>query len=105
MAVKSAEEIIEKVKEFIGDRTDDAVIELLEDITDSVSSENGFTQEDIDNAVSETEQKWREKYIARFSGKVKDKEYGEEEEEEEEGEEEYIPSLDDLLKEDKKEDD
>lgn len=102
MAVKSAEEIIEKVKEVAGDRTDDAVIELLEDITDSIKADKGFTQNDIDNAVSKTEQKWREKYIARFSGKVKDKEYEEEEEEEEE---EDIPSLDDLLKEDKKKED
>ena len=101
MAVKSAEEIIEKVKEVAGDRTDDTVIELLEDITDSIGNDKGFTQEDIDNAVSETEKKWREKYIARFSGK-KVEEEGEEEEEEEK-EEEDIPSLDDLLKEDEKE--
>ena len=98
MAVKTAEEIIEKVKEVAGDRTDDTVIELLEDITDSIGNDKGFTQEDIDNAVSETEKKWREKYIARFSGKKV-----EEEEEEEEKEEEDIPSLDDLLKEDEKE--
>ena len=97
MAVKSAEEIIEKVKEVAGDRTDDTVIELLEDITDSVTHDKGFTQEDIDTAVSETEKKWREKYIARFSGKKV--------EEEEEEEEEDIPSLDYLLKEDEKEED
>lgn len=103
MAVKSVEEIVAEVKEVVGDRTDDGVIELLEDITDSVKADKGFTQEDIDNAVSETEKKWREKYIARFSGKKVEEE--EEEEEEEEKEDEYIPSLDDLLKEDKKEDD
>ncbi len=98
MAVKKAEEIIEEVKEVIGERTDDTVIELLEDITDSVNADTGFTQEDIDRAIYETEKKWREKYIARFSGKVK-------EEEEEEEEEEDIPSLDDLLKEDDKKED
>ena len=65
---------------LVGDRTDDVVIELLEDITDSVSNEKGFTQEDIDNAVSEIEKKWREKYIARFSGKVTEEEEEEEEE-------------------------
>ena len=101
MAVKKAEEIIEEVKTVIGDRTDDTVIELLEDITDSVNADTGFTQEDIDRAVSETEKKWREKYIARFSGKVKE----EEEEEEEDEEEEDIPSLDELLKEDYKKED
>ena len=101
MAVKSVEEIVAEVKEVVGDRTDDTVIELLEDITDSVSTDKGFTQEDIDNAISETEKKWREKYIARFSGKKVD----EVEEEEEEKEDEYIPSIDDLLKEDKKEED
>lgn len=97
MAVKSVEEIVAEVKEVVGDRTDDTVIELLEDITDSVKADKGFAQEDIDNAVSETEKKWREKYIARFSGKKVEEE--EEEEEEEEGD---IPSLDDLLKEDEK---
>lgn len=101
MAVKKAEEIIKTVKEVIGERSDDTVIELLEDIADSVNGDTGFTQEDIDKAVSETEKKWREKYIARFSGKVEEVEEDEEEEEEEED----IPSLDDLLKEDDKKED
>lgn len=39
MAVRSKGELLEAVKEIIGDRNDDAVIALLEDIADSYPDE------------------------------------------------------------------
>lgn len=61
----SKEELIEKVKAYVGDRTDDETISLIEDISDSM--------EIVDDGVNwkekfeELDNEWREKYIARFS--------------------------------------
>ena len=61
----SKEQLIEKVKAYVGDRTDDESISLIEDVSDSMEvteySENWKEKyEELDN-------QWREKYIARFS--------------------------------------
>lgn len=61
----SREALLEKVRTYVGDRTDDETISLIEDINDSVDiiddSENWKEKyETLDN-------EWREKYIARFS--------------------------------------
>lgn len=61
----SKEELIEKVKAYVGDRTDDETISLIEDISDSVGVDDDGVNwkekfEGLDN-------EWREKYIARFS--------------------------------------
>jgi len=59
----SRDELITKVKEYIGDRNDDETITLLEDISDSFTDDTENWQEKyetLDNA-------WREKYISRFT--------------------------------------
>ena len=38
MAKLSKDELIEKVKKYVGDRTDDETIEIIEDISDSIDS-------------------------------------------------------------------
>lgn len=61
----SKEELLEKVKVYVGDRTDDETISLIEDISDSmeVADDNENWKEKYD----ELDNQWREKYIARFS--------------------------------------
>lgn len=66
MAVRSKGELLEAVKEIIGDRNDDAVIALLEDITDSYPDEGIDWQKKLDDLDAE----WRCKYIARFNEPV-----------------------------------
>lgn len=58
----SKEELLEKVKTYVCDRTDDETISLIEDINDSVDDGENWKEkyEALDN-------EWREKYIARFS--------------------------------------
>lgn len=60
----SKEELIEYVKGYIGDNTDDKSIELLENITDSVED----VSEDWERKYKELDNEWRKKYIERFSG-------------------------------------
>lgn len=66
MAVRSKGELLEAVKEIIGDRNDDAVIALLEDIADSYPDEGIDWQKKLDDLDAE----WRGKYIARFNEPV-----------------------------------
>lgn len=61
----SKEELLEKVKVYVGDRTDDETISLIEDISDSME-----VTDDAENwkeKYEELDNQWREKYIARFS--------------------------------------
>lgn len=67
----SKEELLEKVKTYVGDRADDETLEIIEDISDSFESSE--TAEKIEEIKTEYESKlanldneWREKYKARF---------------------------------------
>lgn len=80
------EELLEKVKAYVGDRADDETLEIIEDISDSF--ENSESAEEVEKVKTEYETKlanleseWREKYKARFFSKNEDN--GEDEEEEE----------------------
>ena len=69
MAILSKDELIEKVKKYVGDRTDDETIEIIEDISDSIDSS------DADNwkqKFEENDKMWRDKYISRFLEKKED---------------------------------
>lgn len=76
MAVLDRESFLARLKYFLGDEKDDEVIEFYDDVSD--------TYDDFDRRISESgnwEQKykdndkmWRDKYIARFSGKQEDPE-------------------------------
>lgn len=59
------EELLTKVKSYIGERTDDESISLIEDITDSFE-ESTDNSEEIDRLKSENED-LRRKYIERFT--------------------------------------
>lgn len=61
----SKEELLTKVKGYIGERTDDESISLIEDITDSFE-EPTDNSEEIDRLKSENED-LRRKYIERFT--------------------------------------
>lgn len=94
MAKLSKEELLEKVKKYVGDRTDDESIEIVEDINDS------FDTSDTDEwkrKYEENDKMWRDKYISRFFEKKEDDEIETPTEHEEE-EKEYS-SYEDLFEE------
>lgn len=67
----SKEELLEKVKTYVGDRTDDESLEIIEDISDSFeSSESAEKIEEIkteyESKLANLDNEWREKYKARF---------------------------------------
>ena len=67
----SKEELLEKVKTYVGDRADDETLEIIEDISDSFeSSESAEKIEEIkteyETKLANLDNEWREKYKARF---------------------------------------
>lgn len=69
MARLTRDELIEKVRNYVGDRTDDETIEIIEDISDSIDSS------DVDEwkqKFKENDKMWRDKYISRFLEKKED---------------------------------
>lgn len=98
MAILSRDELIEKVRKYVGDRTDDETIEIIEDISDSFDSPDADAWK---KKYEENDKMWRDKYIARFldnteEEKITPSEHKEEEEEEEE--EKEFNTYDDLFK-------
>jgi hypothetical protein len=63
MAKLSKDELIEKVKTYVGDRTDDETIEIIEDISDSIDSSDA---DEWKKKYEENDKMWRDKYISRF---------------------------------------
>lgn len=69
MAKLSKDELIEKVRKYVGDRKDDETIEIIEDISDSIDSSE---TDEWKQKYEENDKMWREKYISRFVEKKED---------------------------------
>ena len=66
MAKLSKDELIKKVKNYVGDRTDDETIEIIEDITDSIDTSDA---DEWKRKYEENDKMWRDKYVSRFFDK------------------------------------
>ena len=93
MAKLSKDELIEKVRKYVGDRTDDETIEIIEDISDSIDSADA---DEWRQKFEENDKMWRDKYISRFLEKKEDEPDTPTEHEEEEKE---YNSFEDLFEE------
>lgn len=83
------EELIEKIKKYTGDRTDDETISLIEDVTDTFEymSSRDSSSEEWEEKYKKLDEEWRKKYKERFfttPGEVKEEQ---EEDAEKDGEE------------------
>jgi hypothetical protein len=76
MAVRTTEEILESIKTRVGDSTEDADLEFLEDVTDTLSDLRSKSegQEDWKTKYEENDKQWREKYRDRFFEKKEEQE-------------------------------
>jgi len=68
MAVRTIDEILESVKTRVGDSTEDADIEFIEDVSDTLNDlkTKASGQEDWKAKYEENDKTWREKYKERF---------------------------------------
>ena len=98
MAVRTKDELLEIIRERIGDDTSDETISFIEDITDTLSDyeekATNSNNEDWKAKYEENDKMWREKYRERFFSKEVEKE-------DEDFEEDEVKSLsyDDLFEE------
>lgn len=95
MAKLSKDELIEKVKKYVGDRTDDETIEIIEDISDSIDSSDA---DEWKKKYQENDKMWRDKYISRFF----EKNNGEIEDPTNEDDEKEYKTFEDLFEEEEK---
>lgn len=83
--VKTKEEIINQIAEYIGENPDESGIMLLENVTDTLSGvvSAGDVEEQIRAAVAEKDEEWRKRYRDRFLSGPEPEETPEEPEESE----------------------
>lgn len=62
--VKTKDEIMEEIRMYIGDRSDDQTIALIENISDTI--DDYAAHGDYDKKLMAVEEAWRRKYIDRF---------------------------------------
>lgn len=84
MAIRTKEEILERIKAKLGDDNSDETISIIEDISDTMDDYNAKVKDSTDwkAKAEQIDAEWREKYKERFfSGSVDDKSIVEPEEE------------------------
>lgn len=62
--VKTKDEIMEEIRTYIGERSDDQTIALIENISDTI--DDYAAHGDYDKKLMAVEAEWRRKYIDRF---------------------------------------
>jgi hypothetical protein len=97
MAKLSKDELIEKVKKYVGDRTDDETIEIIEDISDSIDSSDA---DEWKKKYEENDKMWRDKYISRFF--EKNEEENEDPTNEDDDDDKEYKTFEDLFEEEEK---
>ncbi len=68
MAVRTREEILESIRNIVGDSTDDNTLKVLEDVTDTFTDFENKTanQTEWEAKYKENDEGWRKKYAERF---------------------------------------
>lgn len=68
MAIRTREEILDSIRNIVGDSTDDNTLQVLEDVTDTLTDFENKTanQTDWEARYKENDDAWRKKYAERF---------------------------------------
>lgn len=68
MPIRTREEILESIRNIVGDSTDDNTLQVLEDVTDTFTDFENKTanQTDWEAKYKENDEDWRKKYAERF---------------------------------------
>lgn len=70
MSVLKKEELMEKLKAIIGEKTDDETLSFIEDVNDTFDDKSGTQDgEDWQKKYEDNDKMWREKYRDRFFNK------------------------------------
>lgn len=66
MAILKKDEFMGKLKELIGDRTDDEALTIVEDFSETYDSFDRKDEEDWKTKYEENDKRWRERYRNTF---------------------------------------
>ena len=66
MSVKTKDELMNSLKEFLGDNTTDEAIALVQDISDTLGDSNAQTVAELRQQMEEQDKAWRKKYRDTF---------------------------------------
>lgn len=66
MAVRTKDELMTSLKDFLGDNTSDEAISLVQDISDTLAESNAETVEQLRQQITDQDNAWRKKYRDRF---------------------------------------
>ena len=89
MAIRTREELMERVREYIGEDTTDKALSLIEDVNDTIADNDVWR-----TRYEQNDKDWREKYKARFFSDVEKKD-----EEPPDSEDEIEKTIDELFEE------
>lgn len=66
--VRTTDEILQRVKEYVGGNSDDSTLELVADISDTLRAgeDNRERITELETQVQEIDSTWRQKYRDRF---------------------------------------
>lgn len=92
--VKTKDEIMEEIRAYIGDRSDDQTIALVENISDTI--DDYAAHGDYDTKLMAVEEKWRKKYMERFFEGDKEEKISEVKEEKEDNDKSEEIKIEDL---------
>lgn len=68
MAIRTQEEILNEVREFIGESSDESALNFLEDVTDTLADLHTRASNDInwEQRYNDLDATWRQRYRDRF---------------------------------------
>lgn len=68
MAIRTYDEIMDRIRSVIGERSDDDALSLIEDVSDTLTAQTreGVPQEDVERQLRELDESWRQRYRDRF---------------------------------------
>lgn len=64
--IRSKEDLLNLVKERLGDDTSDEALSFVEDVTDTINNYESNSQENWKQRYEDNDKMWREKYRDRF---------------------------------------
>lgn len=73
MAVKTREELMSSIKNYLGEDTSDEALSLVQDISDTLGDSNAQTVADLRQQLKDQDETWRKKYRDTFFSGTPDK--------------------------------
>ena len=72
MAILTKEQLMESIKNRVGEDTSDEALAFIENVNDTIENMSSDKNTDWQAKYEENDKQWRERYVARFNGSDED---------------------------------